>query len=420
MHGETSTAANMFQLAGLYAVHCLVPAILLLTTPKHSTLRYLSVPFLLLTAYQGVLVACALGPGYVWCEVARLLLTVVFQALDVLFIRPRDGSDVPLTHGQSLIARLYDATKLLTHPRGINTGHQTKNVPPQPAYYARRNMGSPPRGRFLLRQSAIAIWQYLALDLFSTVALQQALAQDAHEKLPPVVQWNLSVEQWVERLISNLVAGAVVSRMIIDLHHRVFSIIMVGLGLESPSECPPLFGRIADAGSLRGFWGKFWHQMLRHPLSSVSEFLALDVLGLPRGSLLGRYTVVYLVFFFSAGLHVVLDLVQGIPLPESGALLLFTLAPLGLMIEDGVKAAWKRSRSPAGQPLFAWTKGLGLLWSMAWLGITSTWFFYPQMLRPQNQNLVPLSLAQRVGLPVIGGIAVVWGVLTALVFEVEV
>lgn len=162
--------------------------------------------------------------------------------------------------------------------------------------------------------------------------------------------------------------------------------------------------------------------MLRHPLSSVSDFITHDGLGLARGSLLGKYTVVYLVFFFSGGLHVVLDYVQAIPVNESGALLLFNLAPLGMMLEDGVKAAWKRAQAAGneGRQLRVLLKALGYFWAMGWLGITSTWFFYPQMLRPENQNLVPWSLAQTAGLPIIGGVVVVWGILVALVFEVEV
>lgn len=248
-------AANILKIAALYTAHCFIPATLLITTHKQSALRYVSIPCLIYFAYQGLLVTCALGPGYIWCEVARLLLTIVFQALDLLLLNPKDAADLSFEYGRNPVARLYYAIKLLTHPRGINTQDQIRNIPQQPRYYARRNFKNPPRGRFLLRQSAIAVWQYLALDLFATLALQQALEQKTHAKLPPTVQWDLSTEQWIERVISNLVAGAVVSRMLIDIHHRVFSIVLVGLGLESASDCPPLFGRITDAGSLRGFWG---------------------------------------------------------------------------------------------------------------------------------------------------------------------
>lgn len=252
---NTTWFSNVTQITFLYSLHCFVPAILLIATAKRSSLRYLSVPCLVLIAYRSVGVATALGPGFVWCELARLFVTVVFQALNLLLINPIDGSDIPTENACGFITRLYYAARLFTQPRGINTPWQIKNVPAQPAYYARRNLNGPPRGRFLVRQTSIAIWQYLALDVFATVALQQALEQRRHETLPRTVQWDLSVEQWIERITSNLIAGFVVSRMIIDLYHRAFSIFIVGLGLDSPANCPPLFGKAADAGTLRGFWG---------------------------------------------------------------------------------------------------------------------------------------------------------------------
>lgn len=87
----------------------------------------------------------------------------------------------------------------------------------------------------MIRQIAIAIWQYLALDVFSTLALRQALEQENYKPLPPTVLWDLSTEGWVERILSNLMAGFVVSRILIDFHHRIFSVITVGIGLESTS-----------------------------------------------------------------------------------------------------------------------------------------------------------------------------------------
>ena len=137
-----------------------------------------------------------------------------------------------------------------------------------------------------------------------------------------------------------------------------------------------------------------------------------------------RYTNVFVVFFFSGGLHVVLDVVQGIPAQESGAMLFFATAPLGLMIEDGIKAGWKYvSTSQASSqkgPKPLWQRVLGFLWSMAWLGVTSTGFFYPQVVRPQNQALVPFSVTSHIGLPAQAGVVLVGGAVLAKVFEVEV
>ncbi|KAJ5108441.1 hypothetical protein N7456_005116 [Penicillium angulare] len=425
----TSWSSNVLEITLLYTLHCLVPAILVIATAKRSALRYLSIPCLVLIAHRSIRVATALGPGFVWCELARLFVTVVFQALNLLLINPIDGSDIPKDDCHGIIARLYYATRLFAQPRGINTPWQIKNPPSHPAYYTRRNLTGPPRGRFLLRQIAIATWQYLALDVFATIALQQALEQKKHELLPPTVQWDLSTEQWIERIISNLVAGFVVSRMIIDLYHRAFSIFIVGIGLDSPANCPPLYGRAADAGTLRGFWGKFWHQLVRQPFSSVSAFITGDVLGLPHKSLLERYANVILVFLFSGGLHVILDIVQGIPGQESGAMLLFMSAPLGLMIEDGIVALWRcfggQSNKAQGSQKKenaspAWQRVIGFCWTMAWASVTSTWYFYPQMLRPENQNLVPFSIASVVGLPIVGGVVLLWGAIVAYLFEVEI
>jgi hypothetical protein len=57
---------------------------------------------------------------------------------------------------------------------------------------------------------------------------------------------------------------------------------------------------------------------------------------------------------------------------------------------------------------------------MAWLGVTSTWYFYPQMLRPQNQNLVPFSFSDQLGLPVILAAVIFGGITVAFTFQVEV
>lgn len=178
---------------------------------------------------------------------------------------------------------------------------------------------------------------------------------------------------------------------------------------------------------LRKSRSKFWHQLLRQPLTSVSTFITRDLLGVPPKSLAEKYMNVFIIFFFSGALHVILDIVQGIPAEESGAMLFFSMAPLGLVIEDSIRTLWKyltnlsgkkKTNEKASVPV--WQKTLGFLWTMAWLGITSTWYFYPQTLRPQNQALVPYSLASQVGLPLVGSAVVVGGAIVKFVFEVEV
>lgn len=112
---------------------------------------------------------------------------------------------------------------------------------------------------------------------------------------------------------------------------------------------------------------KFWHQLLQQPLTSVGAFIT-RVLGIPSGSSAEQYMNVFIIFFFSGGLHLAIDTVQGIPAEESGAMLFFAIAPLGLMIEDGIKALWRFSgKSSDGEkeskksPSPLWQKTLGFL-----------------------------------------------------------
>lgn len=247
-----AVTSYILQIISLYAAHCLIPAVLLVATPKGSALRYLSVPCSIFIVCRAIPVATALGPGFVWCECGRLFLTIIFQCLNLLLINPKDRNDLPSAGSQHFAAQVYSATRLFTDPRGINTPWQIKNAPPQPKYYKRWDTKEPPRGQFLIRQSVIVLWQYLALDIFATLALQQALEKGG--SMPPVPQLDISIEQWIERIISNLMAGFVVSRILIDFHHRTFSIIIVGLRLDSPANCPPLYGRALDADTVRGFW----------------------------------------------------------------------------------------------------------------------------------------------------------------------
>ncbi|KAI0114118.1 membrane bound O-acyl transferase family-domain-containing protein [Nemania sp. FL0031] len=55
--------------------------------------------------------------------------------------------------------------------------------------------------------------------------------------------------------------------IILGATHSSLALIFVGaLGWDSPEEWPPLFGNIAEAYSLRRFWGVFWHRLHIIPL----------------------------------------------------------------------------------------------------------------------------------------------------------
>ena len=237
----------------LCAIHYLVPATLLATTPKRSWLRYLATPCLVWTTSRIVQPVPNTTPTR--CTVISVFVISSVQAVHLLLIQPKDDRDFPQNSPEKtssgFLARLGRAIWALWSTHAVNTPWQVKNVPPHPAYFTRRGMDAPPRACFLFRQSAIFAWQYLVLNILQ-------LAQDVEKGDHAVFtefEWDVPVEIWIKRVISSVITWFLASRIILDIYYRAVSILCVGVGLHSPSDWPPVFGRMGDAYTLRGFWG---------------------------------------------------------------------------------------------------------------------------------------------------------------------
>lgn len=168
---------------------------------------------------------------------------------------------------------------------------------------------------------------------------------------------------------------------------------------------------------------------MRQPFTSISSFIARDVLRLTRSSTLERYTNLSIVFLVSAIFHVIVDILQSIPMERSGSIPFYLAFIIGIMLEDGVQNLWKRLQTPeSGQdeekrssdivPL--WKRAAGMLWVMLWLGVTSTWYFTP-MIQSTNDDMqvIPFSVVKYIGFQSLIAITVGSGVGIAVVFEVE-
>lgn len=231
----------------------LIPATLLITTPKRSGLRYLAIPCMIWNAARFVRPVPGASPS--WCNATALMVVAVIQATNLLLINGLDAHDLAREKPgpRSFLARLFHAYEVLAQNRGVNTPRQIRTVPPHPVYYSRRGGAGIPRATFLCRQGGILLWQFLVLDVF------QALGRRELREKPSTgfaaVRWDLPLEQFVERTITNLVTGVVLSRILIDAHYRVMSVVHVGLGLGEAVDWPPAFGRIGDAYTLRRYWG---------------------------------------------------------------------------------------------------------------------------------------------------------------------
>lgn len=166
----------------------------------------------------------------------------------------------------------------------------------------------------------------------------------------------------------------------------------------------------------------FWHQFLRRPFTDVSKFFVRDVLGIPKESLFGGYTVIFTVFIMSGLLHVLVDTTQAIPLEYSGATAFFSSTILGVMIEESVQGLWGKfqRRDSAGAPPL-WVRSAGLVWVVTWMGVTSTWYFTPMLQVPvETVTLIPFSIVENVGFAPVVGTVVALSLILGLKFGIEV
>lgn len=125
----------------------------------------------------------------------------------------------------------------------------------------------------------------------------------------------------------------------------------------------------------------------------MSDFISRTVVRVPRGTLLARYMKLFLSFFISGCLHVVADLVLGVPPGESGALHFFVFTALAILIEDGVQELWQRVFGTASS---GWRIYFGYVWAMSFMIWTvPTWAYAAaRWVRPQEDVLLPFSITK--------------------------
>ncbi|PGH03898.1 hypothetical protein AJ79_07256, partial [Helicocarpus griseus UAMH5409] len=241
----------------LFLSHILLITFLATLTPATSRLRPLLFPLILIIAYLQSSTALSLPRSTFAGSLASTPFTLTIHALNILFLNPIDARNPGVNHsiGYNL--------------RGIGTRWLAKNTPDFPAFYRKHGniinskngdrgepQPQPHRLPFLLRQSAILIWQYLLIDLCSAASAMQSAEET--ERLQGAgmefVIVHATREQWIARLSTAVVSWFVMSRLLIDSVARLMSVVIVGTGMSRAEEWPPMFGGMGDAYTLRGFW----------------------------------------------------------------------------------------------------------------------------------------------------------------------
>ncbi|KAL4875656.1 membrane bound O-acyl transferase family-domain-containing protein [Aspergillus karnatakaensis] len=398
-----------------------LPSILLLSTQKRSLLRPIWIASSSYLAYLLFLPPPknSTGPPRGTMSAGHVVLAMI-QAVNVLISSPLNRDDLVRagifeTSSHFLVQVCRTMSKIFFCPRGINTPWQVKSLPTHPRHLIAQAQPGIPRWSFLGRQAAILAWQYLALSALVTVDSQADSLLGSHSAA--------AADNWALRTAVVFIVWFIALRLVIDSGYRALSVVAIALTTSAPEDWPPLFGRMRDAYTLRGFWGKFWHQLLRRALTAFSSHLTQRIMRLSRPSVLERYINILVVFTISGAIHLAGDREAGVSIAESRAMVFFPLFMPLFMIEDGVQHLWRRfcSSSPSSA-ICLWQRVLGYLWVIMCLSAIS-----PQYLivgrRVFLEPLKATGLFDAIscaGAHILVGASVLGGLLLQHVYETEV
>ncbi|KAI9651498.1 MAG: hypothetical protein M1831_004669 [Alyxoria varia] len=305
------------------------------------------------------------------------------------------------------VAKLIFGILQMVSFRHVDTDWEVKNVPPfsasDPSYV-------PSRQNFLPRKLFVLTLCYLVIDGSDTLGKQSSAEETAQifsaSNVPLLMgsRENFSTERLAIR------AGATFMFFlnIFVSGHFVYSslaIASVSSGLSEPRAWRPAFGALSDARSVRLFWGKFWHQVLRRLLSSPATFMAGQILGLRRGSLSYRYAHLFAVFTFSGLFHILPHIAMGMPSTVGmGALRFFVTQACGIAFEDAVvwaygrllarlaRARAKDANDNAGVVRLLLERSVGYVWTAMFLVWSAPAWAYPVSARQIEGAFLPFSI----------------------------
>jgi hypothetical protein len=145
--------------------------------------------------------------------------------------------------------------------RGIRWNYQVQNIPTE-------HVPEKSKWRFLLDRLLTFTRLLLMADLLGHLAARNFYSGDEVNSRLLTVRH----EQFSCQLYRTATVG-MIPYTFMNLQYVGGALLWVLLGISQPADWPPFFGRLAQVTSVRAFWGKFWHQMIRRvgvPVSYTS------------------------------------------------------------------------------------------------------------------------------------------------------
>lgn len=231
--------------------------------------------------------------------------------------------------------RLKWGFRLVCSPRGVGWTHEPI-LPPT----------TTDRNQFLLKQTLRVVCCIVMSDMVAIL-----------------VPYHAGMSKWSGAVLgAGLIGLSAYSSL--GMAYGSLTIVVVGIGLWRPEECPWMYGDIRDAYTYRRFWGLVWHQVFRRPFTSPGCYLSKEVLKLPRRSYASSLIQLYTAFFLSALLHLVM-IYGGVKTWELDIFIVF-FAQAGLVALEMVIIALGRYLGVPEHPVwryagYIWVAGCGIV-----------------------------------------------------------
>ncbi|OJD31014.1 toxin biosynthesis protein [Diplodia corticola] len=291
--------------------------------------------------------------------------------------------------------KLKWAVALILNLRGIRYNFQVKNVQ-KPRFTSTQRRGVI---LFILWQSMELAYFMLMGDLVAQLGMRLFFPSgpDQHGRID--MQLDIRDADWRMSFLKALVFGSG-PYFFINMQYTLVSIFFVAIGVSKPEDWPPLFGRLAEATTVRSFWGKFWHQMIRkvglpsprppsslalsqltskkpqQPLQGLTRRI-VDVVGIKRGTNTSSYMQLWFSFAISGVMHAASMTLMPCPASVSewdrwsGLVFYFLWQAAAITFEDFVLFVWRSAFGGGGESR-TWKSVVGYVWVTC-----SFWFSLP-------------------------------------------
>ncbi|KMP08581.1 hypothetical protein CIHG_05190 [Coccidioides immitis H538.4] len=171
--------------------------------------------------------------------------------------------------------------------------------------------------------------------------------------------------------------------------HAILAIFFVAiLRLDNPEDWPSLFGNIADAWTVRRFWGRFWHRIATPTLSQWTRIIIQRVLHLQLTTGVAKTVEAFGIFFLSGLAHALASWRTGEGFAHLDILFFcanFVVVAVEILVarlwKYAVKGTWIELELRRNSKLRVVGRILGLVWVFSWFFWMVPRWLYPKALR---------------------------------------